>query len=395
MKTKISKILVVICLLIASIVTCSLAFNKESKTYAESSLIYKLDFSDSSNYGKNYASELEGATFINNGGVRFVHDDFLNKTAVQLTSTGVRQNYVKLPVDIFNGKTNVTISYHLKVSSTLPAFSRELEYGSDTNRMVYMPFHLANYFGYRIEKNGTDYAYAGRDSSVNEKTEGATNLPNIGTILPLYNGWVLRSYVLTPSYFAVYQNGTEILRKSGDFTASQFYNASGYFYLGATNMDSTADFSGSFADVRVYDGALTPSQVEEEYDTDYTNYITDKWDFENENANNSIRDYHGNLVGSASVKKVDKNGKQVGVLSLDGTNSSDMLSRTSMTIHPGAINGFREMTISVDLKISSDISSYARIFEFSVDKTTYMPALVESQTLDLSLLKMQTLQEKY
>ncbi|MBO4962299.1 MAG: hypothetical protein J6C97_00830 [Clostridia bacterium] len=369
MKARVFKTISIICLLLVTVFSFALAINKNDKTYAVSTLIYQVDFSDSNDYGKNVASNLQSASFVNNGGVSFVKDSFLNKTAVQLTSTGVRQNYIKLPSDIFNGKTSVTISYHLKVSSTLPAYSRELEYGNGTNRMVYMPFHLADYFGYRIEKNLVDYAFAGTDTSVESKTEGEINLPNVGTILPLYNGWVLRSYVLTNTYFAVYQNGTEILRKEGDFTASQFYGASGYVYLGATDMDETEDFSGSFADIRVYDGILTPKEVEKQYGTTYKNYITDKWDFENENANNSIREYNGTLVGNATVKKVD--GK--GVLSLDGSNPGGLsTTRTSMTVHPGFIFGHREMTVSVNLKISSDISSYARIFEFAVDKTTYM-----------------------
>ncbi len=355
---------------------------KADKVYAETTLIYSLDFTEEQNLGKNSAqTTLADATVVNNGGVKLLQSAINGKNAISLTSTGVKQNYISLPNAILNNQS-VTISYWFNIAQNSPIFSREMEYyNGSSERMIIMPYHGGAYNGYEIERNGQWLGFPGTDP------DAGCNLPNPGVLMPYFDGWVLRSYVLSPEYFAVYQNGTEVKRIAGNFTASAFFGENGYFILGATELDATADFSGAFADVKVYNGVLTPSQVEEIYDADYTDYLASEYTFDN-GLTDSVRNFDATAINNADVGTANKNGQEVKVLNLDGSTGveGNNLTRTSMTVPAKTLSGLREITISMDVNVSSNTGRYGRLFEFGMTGQSYFALFVGFNTeLDLRL----------
>ncbi len=352
----------------------------EVKASTEKNLIYSMDFSDEQNIGKNSVAEgYADATVVNNGGVKVEKNAVKNLNAVTLTSGGTKQNYLSLPTDIIKDQSTMTVSYWLNIDGNSPVWARELEITNGTGgTFIIMPYHGGAYNGYNIEHNGTWLVHQTADNTA------SYNTPKNGMIMPYFNGWVLRSYVFSSEYFAVYQNGVELKRVNGNYKPSSLYGENGTFYLGATQLDSTLDFSGKFANLTIYGEVLTPQEVEELYGADYTDYLALEYDFE-ANTNDSIRGFNGTLVNEAKVTTADKDGQTAGVLDLNGTGNTNA-ARTSMNITGKALGGLQQITVSMDVNISSSTGRYGRLFEFAANGDRYFALFVGfSQNYDLRL----------
>ncbi len=342
---------------------------KASADGEDLSPIYRLRFSDSDDRGANSASsEYGSATIVDNGNVSYEDNAKKGQAAIRLNGSSARQNYVQLPAELMNYDSVTLSGWFLLSSSISSGWSRMLEIsngnGANLSRLSLMPYAPNYYNGLHVSATLKGAAVDGADNMFFEgaDSEAAGNTPKAYNILPVYDTWVHYAYEFTPEGFYIYQNGTLIKSKQGDFSAKNFYSAdSSYIYLGATAMDDNADFRGGFSDIRVYSSALTGEEIASEYDFDYSDFLTTSYNFDNENASDSVRNYDATLQGNAEVVYDDE--RESYVLSLDGTRGEDFI--TAMKLPGKSIAGHNEITVSFDAYVSADSSGWARLFEFS------------------------------
>ena len=103
-----------------------LTVNTEPDQEESADMIYKLDFSDSANRGKNIAgNEVGDAEFI--GSQTYTDNAIKGKTAIELPGGAVRTNYFTLPGELLRNDS-ITISFWAKIPSDVmfPSASWEI-----------------------------------------------------------------------------------------------------------------------------------------------------------------------------------------------------------------------------------------------------------------------------
>ena len=364
---------------------------------ASDSLVYALDFADLKDGTEQRASVV--------GSVTYTEDAVNGSTALNMTSTGIRKNYVKLPAEVVN-YDSVTIAGWVKIDANTPRYSRifELESnhnGSGKDIMLIMPtfYHAVGGQGRsdfnfkmavkgntlrQVEKSGSTWepdsttdtftsSIGSADGQISDDiTNSYSNTPWVSTV---YDSWHHIAWEFTPTAIKYYMNGqlagvineTDICQTDRNdhanngytktFSLSNIYNAgTTNFYLGAA-FDSTNDFTGSFADFRVYNKALSEEEIVSEYDLDYTDFLTTSFDFEDGTTTDSVSGTQGTLVKTAKIE----NGKLV----LDGAGKGQGASQ--MLVNKNILQGHNNLTITLDAYIDSSTGGWARIFDFATN----------------------------
>ncbi len=371
---KMKRVLIFALVIAMFISMAGMAFAAEGDSGAPTA-IYKLDFSDPANRGKNTAgSGIADANIVGQTGVAYKENDIKGGTSLNLTSEGHHANYVEIPGEVLNNES-VTIAGWFKISSSLPNWSRMLEIGNRLNgtgeysNISIMPYGPNVYNALHINTFINGQCILGAHDYDNMMFEGADpntidNTPMANYVLPVFDAWVHYAYELTPEGFSIYQNGVLQVTKAGNFTASQFYSEVAKITLGATFHDGTADFTGGYADIRVYDKALTGEQIKSEYNLTYKDFLTTSYDFEN-GMTESIRGYNATAINTAATAYDEAKGSNV--LVLDGAQAvpGDNLTHTSLELPKDVVHGHNQITMSMDVYIDSSCGNYARIFEFA------------------------------
>lgn len=347
------------------------AFAQPQRSAAEGvpsndSLVYRLDFSDAANRGKNAAGGSIGdAQIISDGGTSFTAGAVKGMTAFNVRSTGVRRNYAVIPGEVLNYDT-VTLAGWFKIDGGKGPYTRMWEINKNANGggadfISVMPYHLFQNDGlnFCVKKNG-EWA-DGDENLFRAWRTDERGVPTEHYLLPVYDAWVHYAYVLSPSGVKLYQNGNLVKYHECDMTARFFYGENARLYLGATNMDGTDDFSGAFADIRVYSSELSAQDIASEYELKYTDFLTTQYDFE-DGAKETVRGYDGRLVHQAKTEYDAERGGNV--LVLDGSGEGD--DRTSLEIPDLALHGHSALTVSMDAYIDSLTAAYSYIMAFEV-----------------------------
>lgn len=378
-QTRKTSMFVLAVLLSAALLSALLIWGGENLEHvsAADSLIYSLNFADEGNRGKNTAGTSHAdATIVSATGVDYVADAIQGKTAISFTSEGTRINYLTLPGSVMNNDS-VTIAGWFYVSSSLPNWSRIAEvYVNNDNLMSIMPYAPNWYNGLHVYCKMNGQLVTGANNVENMffggGREGAAyNTPAFDGILPVYDGWTHYAYEFTKDGFKYYQNGQLTLSKEGDFTASKFFAESGNVVFGATFLDGTPDFTGKYADIRVYNKALSSDEIKSEYNFSYNDFLSASYDFES-GTKDSVRGYNGTLCGNAQVKQAYDSTSNV--LYLDGSapdGNENRRTKTSMEIPIKLLSGHRQVSVSMDLYVDSECGSYSRAFAFETGKEQF------------------------
>ena len=333
-------------------------------------LIYKLDFSEEENRGNNTAfTGFADAEFIGSG-FEYTENAIKGNTAVKLSGGSVRTNYITIDGAVLNNES-ITIAGWYKIPSDVAGWARLLEiYGDEDNQISIMPYAPNYYNGLHICAKIDGVLLKGADNADNIIFKGPDptakiNVPEAGYVLPVYDAWVHYAYEFTPTALNIYQNGKLLVSVEGNFSASQFFKEGSKIALGATLVKTLGDgdIKASYADIRVYNGALGEEKITSEYDLKYTDFLTTNYDFENGTAD-SVRDYSGTLIGNAAITEINGKGK---VLVLDGSGGSDNNSEASMKVPSKILHGHNNVTIMMDLYVDRKTGGWTRIFEFGVD----------------------------
>lgn len=334
--------------------------------------VYRLEFADAADRGKNTGSvaELPSAQIVSDGGITYgvANRRGAYASVVNSTNEKVRQNYIVLPNAAMN-RESATVTGWFYVDSGVHMWSRMLEIdngksGDELYRVMIMPYHGGAYNGLNVgmtiagvlqKENGSsdNLFFGGKDSDC------PVNMPLGTDFLPLYNGWVHYAYEFSPTAFKIYINGKPVHEKAGDFSASHFYGENGRFWLGATGTDDTRDFTGRFADIRVYDKVLGSELIKSEYGFEYSDFLTASYDFEN-GVTDGARGFDGILTGSASI--AERDGGHVLVVDGGQANKDVPATKSGFVIPGRAIHGHNELTVSADIKIDGSTSFYSYLF---------------------------------
>ncbi len=371
-KLKRGLVIALACTLLVSAAGTAIALGGRA---ADPKAIYKLDFADPSNRGKNTAgSGIADATIVSKTGLTYKDNDIQGGTSLNLKSEGHHGNYVEIPGQVLNNES-ITIAGWFKVQSGLPGWSRMLEINNRLNgsgqysQLAVMPVASNYYNGLHVNTVINNQLITGADNADNMLHQAgdpgaAKNTPKANYILPVYDTWVHYAYELTPEGFSIYQNGVLQVTKAGNFTASQFYSEAAKITLGATFNDGTADFSGGFADIRIYDEALSGEQIKSEYNLSYKDFLTTSYDFEN-GMTEGIRGYDATPIHTATTAYDEARGSNVLVLDGGQANTTDTWTHTSLELPKKTLHGHNQITFSADVFIDGSCGGYARIFDFA------------------------------
>lgn len=254
---------------------------------AENLLLYRLNFANDANIGKNSAGTEFADAILPEGNSFTVEEGVKRGKALNFVGGTRDKNYLSLPTSLFENKDAVTISGWFYLPSGVDAYLGEIGIFSTENVAAFRADPYANY-------HGNAYIYCvGDPSGINLDTK----------VKPVYDAWYHMSYVIDGAAhkFTVYQNGAVVLTTdlAADFSPSQYCSADSHFYLGQSSYrgydgeEAKDDYKGKMSDIRVYGSALTADSIKSEYSLEITDFLTAEYTFDSAETlyKDSVRGY--------------------------------------------------------------------------------------------------------
>ena len=254
---------------------------------SENSLLYRLNFENDADIGKNSAGTEFADAILPEGNSFTVEEGVKGGKALNFVGGTRDKNYLSLPTSLFENKDAVTISGWFYLPSGVDAYLGEIGIFSTENVAAFRADPYANY-------HGNAYIYCvGDPSGINLDTK----------VKPVYDAWYHMSYVIDGAAhkFTVYQNGAVVLTTdlAADFSPSQYCSADSHFYLGQSSYrgydgeEAKDDYKGKMSDIRVYGSALTADSIKSEYSLEITDFLTAEYTFDSAETlyKDSVRGY--------------------------------------------------------------------------------------------------------
>lgn len=342
------------------------------------SLLYKLDFSNSDNLGKNVAStDFADATTISGNTLSQIDGAKGNK-GVSFPGKTKEVNYLSLPTKIFENQNTITISGWFYQPEDVGTYLGEFGIYSDDTRATFRAEPYANY-------HGDSYLYMVGDCE-NEKSQ----IFNAG-VKPVYSAWYHMTYEFDGinHLFNVYQNGKLAISKEtpDTFSPKDFYSENSHFYLGQSAFMGTSrtenkdDYQGMMSDIRIYSGLLTESEIKDEYSLSILDFKYDEYTFDSTESiyKDNIRDY--DLKENNKTPYVDDGSLRV----KDG--SAVYFYDKSTSHNNRMFSGFNTMTVSMDMKIYSE-DNWKRALDFYIDGTNRITEMYSCPGISQNVLKL-------
>lgn len=337
---------------------------ENKNVYAQNSLIFSLDFSNSENLGKNSANSSIGDAEVVNNDNSFTVSEFNGKKALNFSGNARNNAYLKIPTQVLNNG-EITLSFWVNVLDGNDSFARLFEINKDlepNRHLTFMPY----------------YAPFENQTVISMKINGLANDANNNQYslgLSQYSSWQLLTITLSSDGINVYKNLSLIYSENtGDYTPTQFLSDRAYFLLGSSfwGGDTCKDFKGSVCDFRIYNKKLSINEIKTEFNVRLSDFLTASYDFETDATQEKISGQNAVINGNAKKENVEINGEKKGVLSLDGSFGETRDSRTGLTLPNDIIRGHNELTISTNVFISQNSPLYSRIWEFAVGEGKYI-----------------------
>lgn len=328
-------------------------------------LVYQLDFSDKDNLGKSTGSNETSSTINSENNMEIVENAIKGKTALKFNGAGMHQKgYIEFPSEILHNEATTITSWMYLPKDNNPTWRNEFVFSNSETNTYFRSIPVApnNFQTYSFVTNmlgNGEEVLTMNTAQRNEELEEGWPSAFSGLVQPVFNAWYLMSYEFTSTSFKVYKNGYEIYNYDGDFSLTKV--SADKFRFGANVSDQDEDYIGSFADIRVYDKALSTEEIIKEYDLTFSDLKTANFDF-NDNINDSIRNFTSTKHGNAEI--VEKDNRST--LYLDGNGNENADARSSITCETGLLAGHEQLTISTTLYLPEGDQMYKRIFEYSV-----------------------------
>lgn len=212
--------------------------------------------------GNNHAGNIKRMSGSPEGNYQIVDTNIYGKPVKALSLPGGADGtYLQLPDDILEGCNAVTISMWVKLP-TDTAYQRIWDFGADTSKYMYLLSDGWNpgFEGYAAGITATGWS--------DEK--GVSKSTNIDR-----NRWVLTTVVMDGTNMSLYENGEQIKQTvNTGITLDQIDAANNFIgrgqYLNAENPPT----QGQFAEVKIYNKALTAQQIKAMYNVDDEGIVT-------------------------------------------------------------------------------------------------------------------------
>ncbi len=186
---------------------------------------------------------------------------------------GADGTYLQMPDGVLKDCDAVTISMWVNLS-TDTAYQRIWDFGTGQNEYMYLLSDGWNkgFRGYASAITKTGYSnekgvskFTGNETDPADEEIQAANIDK--------NRWVLTTVVMDGSNMSLYENGEQVKQTvDTEITVKQLGNTTGNFIgLGQFGDPPT---KGQFAEVKIYNKALTPQQIKAMYDVDDAGIVT-------------------------------------------------------------------------------------------------------------------------
>lgn len=342
------------------------AYADEAQTpTASATLLYKLDFSDSSNIGKNSAGNtFSDAVLLEGNTLSVVEKAHKGKNAL-LFPGGDHVNYLDLPADVFQNQDVVTLAGWFKTPADIIEYTGEIGIYAGTADVAFRTDPRATY-------HGNSYLFGIGKGDGNYGIVGDTH------VKPIYEAWYHMAYVIdgTNHKFTVYENGENVYESnlSDTFSPAQYYEAGAHFYLGQSAYETNhPDYEGQMSDFRVYAGALDSASVKTEYDIDISDYMIAEYTFdEGRETVDNVRGYNLRTYNGDNAKTAPSPTYEDGVMKLGGVSGAQIYASDGYNLNffKGINNA---MTVSMDIKINNDVTDHwKRIMELCSNGRNYV-----------------------
>ncbi|MBE5883277.1 MAG: hypothetical protein E7291_02475 [Lachnospiraceae bacterium] len=214
---------------------------------------------NAANYDSNLVTsyDLSSASGVTNTNVSFTYDSDAGATVAKFSGSGHSTSYLKLPNSAFSSvkaSTGMTISLWFKADSSTSEWSRlfDLGYSDYGSSMPYMFLTPSMQFSY----NSHNGSWLGT----------VTTCDITGNTTPTSGAWNHAVVSLSSSKIKLFLNGNLVGEANNDNSAilnniSQFYGLD----LGRSKYMADSDYVGYMKDFRVYNTALSDSDVSDLY----------------------------------------------------------------------------------------------------------------------------------
>ncbi len=371
-------------LFIVTLVTFGQANNVKAAS-ASDSLVYRLDFSDESNFGNNAVENAYADTAVTNllgeNGFKQVSGPKEGSFAIEFPNNDdggkVEQSYLNLPNTLFKDVTAVTLAGWFFVPSTIKEYSPEIGFFSPTNNKA---FRIDPYAP--VCSNEILFGYG-------------NNICTAGMgVRPIYDGWRHVAYVMENGKCTVYQNGTQVaVIEDPNMNPALFGSADTVLYLGHSGYEGAkCDYNGKMSDIRVYHSALSRDEIKSEYSLNYKDFKTVEYTFDSAEDlyKENVRGYNAKTMREHSFTNptsdpafATENGENF--LRLDGTNAFTLIRNSGDKYNLKMLDGHQEMTISMDIRINGSVArdGFERMWDIIVNKgasTGYISACSQRES---------------
>ncbi len=265
--------------------------------------------------------------------------------AVSLNGTN---QYVALPSGVVYGDNAITLTAWVNLNA-VSNWSRIFDFGSGTSNYMYLtPKNAAN--------GKVRFAIT---------TNGNTNEQFIDGTAPLTTGvWHHVAVTLNGSIGTLYVNGQQVGSNTGMTVNPSDLGVTAQNWIGRSQFSADPYLNGRVGDFRIYNRALTASEVTQAMNDPYGFPIV-KLPF-NETGGTTANDatgngWNGTLVGGAGWA-AGRNGSNA--VSLNGTNQY-------VALPSGVVSNNKAMTVTAWVNLNA-VSNWSRIFDFGSGTSNYM-----------------------
>ena len=180
--------------------------------------------------------------------------------ALMLTASG--NGYVSVPLPVFSGATDITISTWFKVTTTVD-WQKILDVGINANRSIPATTGMIYMYLAPTTNNNSPVSFGIATNGVN----GEQRLEGAALIGPA-DGWTHLAVVQSASSSILYVNGTAVRTKNATDLPLRLSNLGNidYAWIGRSQFTSNTTFDGAIDEFRVYDRALSADEIKALYE---------------------------------------------------------------------------------------------------------------------------------
>ncbi|MBO4572467.1 MAG: InlB B-repeat-containing protein [Clostridia bacterium] len=315
-------------------------------------LCYQLDFEDSEALGKNTAGTTYLDATVYNTGLITQQNAKNGKGIMMNAESTAFENYLSLPTDVFEGQSKVTIAgWFYQPTGAAPYLGQIGIFSPENNKAFRADPYAPDYSSCYLWVFGNNQAFN-------------------SLIYPVYDAWYHMAYVINGQNIQVYLNGSAV----GSFTANwssvaDLHSETSHFYLGQSAYETGhPDFNGGFDDIRIYQSALTKSQLAEEYGLDTFDFMVDEYTFDNAEdlyADN-VRGYGMTAFpsGETLLGATSQPAAVDGAMYLDGNAAALIARNDGGELNKNYFYGLNDITFSLDIKVGEyETYTWTRLYD--------------------------------